>query len=53
MSNFLNNLQRDLKKVDVEPKHILKKRQSDIENEKEKALEIKKSNEKIWRDMKM
>ena len=50
MSNFLKTLQKDLKKVNVEPKQILKKKkQSDIENERKKAQEIRKK--KQWKDL--
>ena len=45
MSNFLKTLKRDLKKVNVERKQILKKRQFDIQNEKKKAQEMRKEKE--------
>ena len=41
ISNFLKTLQRDLKKVNVEPKQYSKKTVY-IENEKKKAQEMRK-----------
>ena len=47
ISNFLKTLQRDLKKVNVEPKQYSKKTVY-IENEKKKAQEMR---EKQWKDL--
>ena len=52
LTNFSKTSQRDLKKVKVGPKQILKKRQYISQTKKRKLKKREKSNGKIWRDKK-
>ena len=50
--NFLKTLQRDLKRVKVDPKQVLKKDSLYRKRKKESSRNEKKNNKKIWRDKK-